>query len=132
LDGSGRHVIYVLEGLRKTMTDSGQDSPCSGRDSNRAPPEYKSKALRLHQPVRYGIHNIPHKTVINSKMAAGNSTARMSLEAVVANFTYPPSTWKLGLCVHRLLPREHWNSEFESQAGNGYMSISSVQLETLR
>jgi hypothetical protein len=35
----------LVEGLRKTMKTFNQDSRCSGRNSNRAPPEYKSEAF---------------------------------------------------------------------------------------
>jgi hypothetical protein len=30
-----------------------QASPCPGRDSNQAPPEYKSGAFSLHQAAQY-------------------------------------------------------------------------------
>jgi hypothetical protein len=37
-----------LPGETKTTKDLILDKQCSGRDSNRVPPEYKSRALPLH------------------------------------------------------------------------------------
>jgi hypothetical protein len=39
--------------LRNTMKDLSQDGLCLGRDSNRALPECKSRALPLHQAFRF-------------------------------------------------------------------------------
>jgi hypothetical protein len=58
LEGSGRELIEVLprpwpEGTgTKYVNTAGQDRRRLGRDSNPAPPEYKSLALPLHQPLR--------------------------------------------------------------------------------
>jgi hypothetical protein len=38
-----------FKGLRKTMIKLSQDSRCPGWDSNRAPPEYKTRVLQLRQ-----------------------------------------------------------------------------------
>jgi hypothetical protein len=49
-----------LEELRKTTNDLRQNSLCPDRDSNRAPPEYKSRALPLEQVNQeIGILYIP-------------------------------------------------------------------------
>jgi hypothetical protein len=42
---------HLPGGLRK-ITKTCQDNWCPGRDSNRAPPEYGSRALTLYQPVQ--------------------------------------------------------------------------------
>jgi hypothetical protein len=44
LIGHGR-IFY--RGLRRTTTNLSQNSLCAGLDSNRAPPQYKSKAIQL-------------------------------------------------------------------------------------
>jgi hypothetical protein len=50
-----------------------QDSRCSVRDSNRASPEYKSRALPLNQPVRYlFINNSFNNAVISSVYSVGS------------------------------------------------------------
>jgi hypothetical protein len=43
------------EGLKKTIKFLCLDSRCPGRDSNRASPKYKSRALRLHQPAQLTV-----------------------------------------------------------------------------
>jgi hypothetical protein len=43
------HLGICLEGLRETVEHL--VSRCPGRDSNRAPPEYRFRALKLDQPV---------------------------------------------------------------------------------
>jgi hypothetical protein len=48
------------------------DRRCSGRDSNPASPEYKSRALRLHQPaqliVYYNIITVVSATILHFKV----------------------------------------------------------------
>jgi hypothetical protein len=53
------------KGLKKTMKFLSLSSCYPGRDSNRAFPEYKSRALRLHQPaqLRVFISNTAHSKV---------------------------------------------------------------------
>jgi hypothetical protein len=48
-------VQYLLEGLRKTTTNLIQDSWCPTLDSNRAPPECKSRVLTVDQPLQYFV-----------------------------------------------------------------------------
>jgi hypothetical protein len=55
LEGSGRGVIEVLYRHLPGGTEENlnQDYLCHGRDSNRVAPEYKFRALPLHQSVRF-------------------------------------------------------------------------------
>jgi len=46
-------VRVYLEVMRKAMENFGQDTRCSGRDSNRYFTEYKSRALLLNYLVRF-------------------------------------------------------------------------------
>jgi hypothetical protein len=45
-------VVYVKEGVRETKDNFSHGSQQPGRDLNHLPPEYKSRALPLHQPAR--------------------------------------------------------------------------------
>jgi hypothetical protein len=49
---------FCPEGLMKTTINLSQGSQCSARDSNRAPPEYKSRELPLDEPARLCILNL--------------------------------------------------------------------------
>jgi hypothetical protein len=44
-----------LPGRTEEHNEDPQDNQCPGRDSNRAPPEYVSRALPLDQPVRVSV-----------------------------------------------------------------------------
>jgi hypothetical protein len=57
VESGGRGLIEVLSqhlpgGIEEYHEKPSQDSRCSGRDSKRAPPKYKSKALMLYEPFR--------------------------------------------------------------------------------
>jgi hypothetical protein len=63
LEGTGhilmRHYPFgFLEELRKIRRNISQDSRCAGQDSNRAPPEYMSRALRLSEAAPSYCHMI--------------------------------------------------------------------------
>jgi hypothetical protein len=58
LEGSVHGLVDIYPGssldvLRQATKHLSQDSQCPGRDSNRAPPEYKSSGLVLFAPTRY-------------------------------------------------------------------------------
>jgi hypothetical protein len=60
MEGNGYGRIKVLsklcfEGLRKFTRNLSYDSQCPKQNSNRTPPEYKSKALPLHNPALYNL-----------------------------------------------------------------------------
>jgi hypothetical protein len=51
-------VVYLMyysdncpEGMKKAMKDPSQDARCHSQNSNRKPPEYKSKASKLNHTV---------------------------------------------------------------------------------
>jgi hypothetical protein len=51
-------MVYLMyysdncpEGLRKALKDPSQDARCHGQDSNRKPPEKKSRASKLNRSV---------------------------------------------------------------------------------
>jgi hypothetical protein len=54
-EGRDCGLIETLNGLWKTTQNLSQNSRCSRQDSNRVPPEHKSRTLRLDQPVRSHI-----------------------------------------------------------------------------
>jgi hypothetical protein len=58
--------------LGKNTKNLSQESQCPGRDSNRASPEHKSRALPLDQPVRYlFINDLFNDAVISSVYSFG-------------------------------------------------------------
>jgi hypothetical protein len=60
---SRQHPGICLGTLRTTTEDLSQGRRCCGRDSNRAPPEYESRALPLCQPARCNtFHGCAHLT----------------------------------------------------------------------
>jgi hypothetical protein len=55
-----------LEGLGKTMKTLSRDIKCPGRDTNREPPKYESKALQLYQSALLSFIWFSEQTAICS------------------------------------------------------------------
>lgn len=58
-------IPVFWEGLRRTTKVFSLDIRCPGRDSNRAPPEYESRRLPLHQPARFKSFMAMRTTLTN-------------------------------------------------------------------
>jgi hypothetical protein len=103
--GSGRGLtLYrgiVLEGLRKTTKTVGQDSRCSGQDSNQSPHEHNSEALLLEQPLSHS--RVPfYKAVPLKILCAGTvSQSERQIEGATragGSDNTSAQLWKCGPC----------------------------------
>jgi hypothetical protein len=101
-----------MKGLRKTTSNSSQDSRCLGGDSNRAPPEYKPEALPWHRPRSYPVSSTEHTYPGDDETGAGVRAPHNSdpprdvgwwpAEGYTKNmgFSAPSSSAHLGACTN--------------------------------
>jgi hypothetical protein len=85
-------------GIRKTTKTISQDGGVPGRDSNRAPSEYKAQALLLNEPIRVYLPQISLK-ISNVCLVSINQYNKALEQAYYNNVTRVKSQVLMGLNV---------------------------------